>query len=63
MTTTEPSAMRELREIRTRMSEKMKGWSAQQIIDYYRQEAEKAAKEFGLHLKRQPRREPQRKAG
>jgi len=55
--------MRELREIRTRMSEKLKSWSSQQIIDYYRQEAEKAAKEFGLHLKRQPQREPQRKAG
>ena len=63
MTTTEPRAMRELREIRTRMSEKLKGWSPQQIIDYYRQEAEKAAKEFGLHLKRQPQHEPRRKAG
>ena len=59
----ETKEMRELHEVRARLSEEHKGWSAQQVIDYYREEAEKAAKEFGLHLKRQPHREPRRKAG
>ena len=60
---TEPKTMQELHEIRARMSEQEKDWSAQQIIDFYRQEAEKTAKEFGLHLKRRPHRQTRRKAG
>jgi len=60
---TEPKEMRELHAVRARLSEEQKGWSAQKVIDFYRQEAEKAAKEFGLHLKRQPRRQQHRKAG
>jgi len=59
----EPKEMQELHEIRERLSQEQKGWSPQQIIEYYRQEAEKAASEYGLHLKRQPRRQPVRKVG
>jgi hypothetical protein len=58
----EPKEMRELHEVRARLSREQKGWSAQKIIEFYRQEADKAAREFGLHLKRQPRRQPHLKA-
>lgn len=59
----EPNELQELHQIRERLSEELKGRTPQQVIEFYRQEAEKATKEFGLHLKRQPRREVRRKAG
>ena len=59
----EPKAMQELHELRARLSAEQKDWSPEQIIEFYRQEAEKTAKELGVHFKRQPHRISRRKAG
>jgi hypothetical protein len=60
---TESKTMQELHKIREQLHDEQKNWTSKQIIDFYRQETEKTAKEFGMHLKRRPHVQRQRKAG